>query len=79
MDYGPNQGEDIMRHCLNCDTQLHKDNNTDFCNIDCEYKYLYHEEYVCSCFNDDEPDVDEQQENQDFAQDDYLGYQNEDN
>lgn len=64
-----------MQHCLNCGTQLHKDNDTDFCNAECDREYFYQEEYVCSCFNDDEPDVDEQQENQDFAQDDcfYLG------
>ncbi len=77
MEYGPNQGKDIMKYCLNCGTQLHKDNDTDFCNAECDIEYFSQEEYVCSCF-DDEPDadeaglgeVDEQQENQDFAQDD---------
>lgn len=62
-----------MRHCLNCGIQLHKDNDTDFCDVDCNREYFYQEEYVCGC----EPDVDEvgvgevdeQQENEDFAHD----------
>ncbi len=65
MDYGPNQGANIMKHCLNCNIQLHKDSDIDFCNADCEEEYFSQEDYVCGC----EPDVDELQENQDFAQD----------
>lgn len=65
-----------MRHCLNCGLVLEE---SEFCNQLCEDEYYSQEEYVCSCFGDEEPDVDEQQENEDFAHDNDYGDMNEDN
>ena len=69
-----------MRHCLNCGLVLEE---SEFCNQLCEDEYYSQEEYVCSC----EPymdevgvgEVDEQQENEDFAHDNDYGDMNEDN